>query len=822
MYILPPFPMDSRFQGWYSSNGLMLGVAKTGRGFVANFTWSGGPNRYTYYIRQERTVMSDKTKRSEEGATSEGGGLKWRKIEVDRDEQNSWDLGGFMGLEVLDGSSAIVERDPESGMSVLRMRSKRTGNDDSSSKGDDLRSKTIRAKGDQKSEKKKKKKMKKRKACVKEIKDEDESETNEKASPTTIITPSQQWKRTRLHPTLLRNLASLSFVRPTTIQERVCIKNVLNGRRDVIGAAETGSGKTLAFGLPILHQLLNGRRKRRSSGIRRLECLVLTPTRELAMQIQKHMTAAAVGSDIEIVNVVGGMAEQKQARLLKRKPEIIVGTPGRLWSLVNKKKEPHLQHLHELRFLVLDEVDRMFDDNAFPELRKLLDRMSSAQIVESDESWLAASKKSEEDDAKGTRRQKRNNRPSLPRQTFLMSATLTMPSWGRRLRKGNRKKMNNFVNWIRKAAGLRPSTLVADCSTIQSIGNVLEDGSGDDSTSASSSLKLPERLEMRQIHCPSEDKDAHLYNFLLQCLSSADRSGCECRILVFANSIAHIKRLTTLLSFLQLPVHSLHAKMQQRQRLKNLDRFKRETRTVLVATDVAARGLDVSNVHYVVHYHLPRTVDVFVHRSGRTARAMQAGLALCLVAPTEIRLYNKICGVLNFSVGIDALPVALDVMRQVHSRVHAAQKLTKLQSEKSKKLSHAQWIEKNAAEMDIVLDDDLQDQIDGLRGNDEDVGHARRLSSKMKGIHQRLLALLGTELRAHHGLLTLFAHIHASSMLTTPSVIAGGEVQRESKKRSIDASDAVIEASACDGDAADAAKVTKVASQKKKKRRQFW
>eukprot|EP00939_MAST-03C_sp_MAST-3C-sp1_P002949 g2949.t1 len=761
------------------------------------------------------------------------GGLKWKQIEVDRDEQNSWDLGGFMGLEVLDRSSAIVERDPESGMSVLRMRSETTRIDRSSSKNASESSAAVTYDGDKSAEtkkkkKKKKKKDKKRKQRVGEIEEEGDSEKNVMLT----ITPSPEWKKTRLHPTLLRNLANMSFVRPTAIQERVCIKNVLNGRRDVLGAAETGSGKTLAFGLPVLHQLLNGRRKRRSTGVRRLECLVLTPTRELAMQIQKHLTTAAEGSDIDIVNVVGGMAEQKQARLLKRKPEIIVGTPGRLWALVNKKKEPHLQHLHELRFLVLDEVDRMFDDNAFPELGMLLDRMRSAQIVESDESWQTASKKSKggDNDETQTKGKRQKNDRLPPRQTFLMSATLTMPSWGRRLRKRNRKKMNNFVDWIRKAAGLRPSTLVADCSTIKSIGNDGVDDSDEDSK-ATNALKLPERLELRQIHCASDDKDAYLYNFLLQCLHNAERAGkssCECRILVFANSISHIKKLTTLLSFLQLPVHALHAKMQQRQRLKNLDRFKSETRTVLVATDVAARGLDVSNVHYVVHYHLPRTVDVFVHRSGRTARAMQAGLALCLVSPTEHRLYSKICSVLDFSVGIDALPVALDVMRQVHSRVHAAQKLVELQFEKSKQLSHAQWLEKNAEELDIVLDDDLQDQIDRLRGNDEEIGHARELSLKMKGMHQRLLSLLGTELRAHHGLLTLFAHVHAESSSTTPNAADSHSraPQHDCKKRErVETEDAAESSAAGDGVNATkgsdgAEKVT--AKKKRKKRRQFW
>ena len=147
------------------------------------------------------------------------------------------------------------------------------------------------------------------------------------------------------------------------------------------------------------------------------------------------------------------------------------------------------------------------------------------------------------------------------------------------------------------------------------------------------------------------------------------------RTLIFVNSIASLRRLTALLTALRLPVTSLHAGMQQRQRLAHLDQFRSKPTSVLVATDVAARGLDIPDVAYVLHYSLPATAEVFVHRSGRTARALTDGLALALVGPEDQRQYAKIMGVLGIAAGLPDFPVDDRCMRAVVGRMSIARRL---------------------------------------------------------------------------------------------------------------------------------------------------
>ena len=207
-----------------------------------------------------------------------------------------------MGLEVLSKSSYTIEKDETTGASVLKKKKR-----------------TV----EEKKKKTKKKKKKKDKIDTKSTVSNKNVTTNNTSSTLTI---SNEWRRLRLHQVLLACAAKQGFETPTPIQTAVCVKDVLLGRRDVVGTAETGSGKTLAFGLPILHRLLLRKKNKQHSAKKRLECVIITPTRELALQIERHLKAACEGSKIQIVSVVGGMAEQKQKRLLSRIPEIVVGT----------------------------------------------------------------------------------------------------------------------------------------------------------------------------------------------------------------------------------------------------------------------------------------------------------------------------------------------------------------------------------------------------------------------------------------------------------------------------------------------------------------
>jgi ATP-dependent RNA helicase DDX24/MAK5 len=342
------------------------------------------------------------------------------------------------------------------------------------------------------------------------------------------------WLEFDLHPALLRALQELGFATPTPIQ-RECLNPAIKGRCDVIGAAETGSGKTLAFGLPILNRLLTQRDEeaeasesdseepdandprdpseanrslgepggdardddddpfaaladdRGRSGAdagtrlkrrrRALRALIVAPTRELAMQVSEMLASVARHADVSVVPVVGGMSAQKQERLLARRPEVVVATPGRLWELMNERNHEHFADLGRLQFLVLDEADRMVERGHFAELANVIEALPMPPRVARPRGAAKATpetlkifkrrgadREGGEGDAGGGKRggkgrkggnapaveaeeeppETLNLRPSqmLDRQTFVFSATLTVPDAVRRkLKKGQAKAL---------------------------------------------------------------------------------------------------------------------------------------------------------------------------------------------------------------------------------------------------------------------------------------------------------------------------------------------------------------------------------------------
>ena len=182
-----------------------------------------------------------------------------------------------------------------------------------------------------------------------------------------------------------------------------------------------------------------------------------------------------------------------------------------------------------------------------------------------------------------------------------------------------------------------------------------------------------ETLSESVLHCGLTEKDFYLYYFITRHIG---------RTVVFCNSIDCVRRLTNLLGLLSVTPLPLHAQLHQKQRLKNLDRFTASSSGLLIATDVAARGLDIPNVQHVVHYQVPRTSEGYVHRSGRTARAAKAGLSLLLVEPGEVRSYQKLLQTLARSstkdTTIPTFPVEEARLGAVRERVNAARKLDKM------------------------------------------------------------------------------------------------------------------------------------------------
>lgn len=308
--------------------------------------------------------------------------------------------------------------------------------------------------------------------------------------------------------------------------------------------------------------------------------VILTPTRELAQQIYKHLSAIAKYTDVTIACIIGGLAQVKQERLLKSKPHIIIGTPGRIWELVQDGNE-HLTKIEHVRYFVVDETDRMAEKGHFTELEELLKFINASEN-------------------------------SSNRQNFVFSATLTLlqdlPSFRKKAKK-NLTKEQRLKELIKMFGMKNPKVF--------------------DITQTGVAAKLMEA----RIFCELDEKDFNLYYILI------NHPG---RTIVFCNSIECVKRIASVLNHLNIEPIVLHGKMEQKQRLKNLENFQKHEESVMVTTQVASRGLDIPNVQHVIHYQVPTTGEDYVHRSGRTARADKEGLSILIIAPNEVKFFVKL------------------------------------------------------------------------------------------------------------------------------------------------------------------------------------
>uniref|UniRef100_H0WSY7 ATP-dependent RNA helicase n=2 Tax=Otolemur garnettii TaxID=30611 RepID=H0WSY7_OTOGA len=410
--------------------------------------------------------------------------------------------------------------------------------------------------------------------------------------------------------------------------------------------------------------------------------LVLTPTRELAVQVRQHIDAVAKFTGIKTAILVGGMSTQKQQRMLKRCPEIVIATPGRLWELV-KEKHPHLSNLRQLRCLVIDEADRMVEKGHFAELSQLLEMLNDSQY-------------------------------NPKRQTLVFSATLTLIHQvpARILHKKHTKKMDKTakLDLLMQKIGMRSKPKVIDLTRKEA---------------------TVETLTETKIHCETDEKDFYLYYFLMQYPG---------RSLVFANSISCIKRLSGLLKVLDIMPLTLHACMHQKQRLRNLEQFAHLEDCVLLATDVAARGLDIPKVQHVIHYQVPRTSEIYVHRSGRTARATNEGLSLMLIGPEDVINFKKIYKTLKKDEDIPLFPVQAKYMDAVKERIRLARQIEKAEYRNFQACLHNSWIEQAAAALEIELEEEM------YKGGKADQQEERRRQKQMKVLKKELRHLLSQPL----------------------------------------------------------------------------
>ncbi|XP_028572740.2 ATP-dependent RNA helicase DDX24 isoform X1 [Podarcis muralis] len=558
------------------------------------------------------------------------------------------------------------------------------------------------------------------------------------------------WKGLFVPKPVLQALSELGFSAPTPIQA-LALPSAIRDGMDILGAAETGSGKTLAFAIPMIHSILqwrkstglasgrdsqldegedgedevpkqeesvdtgglspdggeasgdddgDGDKSLAAGNLKVLEGaerdlgspkpnaaahrnnpllgLVLTPTRELAVQVKHHIDAVNRFTGIKATILVGGMASQKQQRVLKRKPEIVIATPGRLWELI-QEKQPHLSNLRQLRCLVIDEADRMVERGHFEELSQLLEMLSDSQY-------------------------------NPKRQTFVFSATLTLIHQAptRVLHKKRAVKIDKKtkLEMLMEKVGIKGKPKVIDLTRKEA---------------------TVETLTETRIHCDTEEKDYYLYYFLLQYPG---------RTMVFANSIDCIKRLTALLTILDCNLLPLHANMHQKQRLKNLERFAERNSCALLTTDVAARGLDIPHVQHVIHYQVPRTSEIYVHRSGRTARAANEGLSLLLIGPSDMMNFKRIYKTLEKNEELPFFPVETKCMTAIKERVNLARKIEKMEYFNSRAKQHNSWLQQAAEALELDLDDD---ELIGGRPDEQNESEKQKM---LKGMKKHLKHLL--------------------------------------------------------------------------------
>ena len=559
------------------------------------------------------------------------------------------------------------------------------------------------------------------------------------------LSPSA-WDRFDLHPFLRRGLHKLGFASPTPIQAE-CLPAAIVQWKDIIGAAVTGSGKTLAFGIPIvqrlltLHDALNDKRISSNKPPLPLSkmplfALILSPTRELALQIVSHIQAVShFVKGLNVVSIVGGMSAQKQSRLLRSHPHIIVATPGRLYELISAHEHDVLdgKSLAQLRFLVLDEADRMIAQGHFAELDKILAFIHKHRRMISHPQIQTTTDDSDntgETLSTDTRAASANNTTVVTKlnrmQVMLFSATMTLSAegrqdaskskYGKNSSSSNNNDDDNMIVQLTQRLHLESSPYIIDLSSGRS--------------------RVVSTLSEEYINCLTEDKDYYVYAFL------SENQGK--RILIFVNSIGCLRRLVSILTILNIKVYGLHAEMQQRQRLKNLDRFKVENNAVIICTDIAARGIDIPAVPIIIHYQLPRTSETYIHRVGRTARAGCHGMSLAIIGESSTDTYNwkRINNVLASTDRIiQRYDIPLAMMKRVRERMSIARQIDIALNSEKKTTSHRDWFQRHAAEMDMIVDEELAEKHD----EDDEEAKSER-SSKVTALTAQLKRLLSEPL----------------------------------------------------------------------------
>ncbi len=346
----------------------------------------------------------------------------------------------------------------------------------------------------------------------------------------------------KLSHALLKAVKDQHYTYPTSIQEKA-IPLILQGN-DVLGSAQTGTGKTAAFALPILHHL---EEEKKDNNKRRIRALVVTPTRELAIQIEENFTAYSKYNNIKNAVIFGGVKQGSQTNAIANGVDVLVATPGRLLDLMGQR----FISLKDIGYFVLDEADRMLDMGFINDIRKILEKLPKE------------------------------------RQSLFFSATM-------------------------------PSNILKLSSQI---------------------LKSPQRVSVSPVSSTAQTIQQFIYytnksdkkELLFHILKDANIS----QVLVFSRTKHGADRIVRNLTKKKIKSAAIHGDKSQNQRQRALQSFKNSEARVLVATDIASRGIDIDKLCYVLNYDIPNEPETYVHRIGRCGRAGEEGISISICEPEE-------------------------------------------------------------------------------------------------------------------------------------------------------------------------------------------
>ncbi|MBN2222046.1 MAG: DEAD/DEAH box helicase [Vallitaleaceae bacterium] len=350
----------------------------------------------------------------------------------------------------------------------------------------------------------------------------------------------------KLHPALLQSITEEKYDKPTPIQEKA-FPPILSGK-DVLACAQTGTGKTAAFAIPILHLLSKSLNSRNSEYFHRIKALVLAPTRELAIQIGESFQRYGRHLELSTGVVYGGVTPKRHIKVLKREPDLLIATPGRLLDLIGQG----YVDLSEVKIMVLDEADRMLDLGMIHDVKSILNRLPKE------------------------------------RQTLLFSATI-------------------------------PNEIAALTKTLLKNPVKIQDQS-------KSHAKKEIAQQVYYVEAPDKSK------LLMQILKEEKYES----VLVFVKTKTKADQICKTLNINNIRSKAIHGDKNQSERLKALELFKNKEIRVLVATDVAARGLDIHRLSLVINMDIPSVPENYTHRIGRTGRAQSIGKAISFCSSQEM------------------------------------------------------------------------------------------------------------------------------------------------------------------------------------------